>query len=57
VITDVLQPWHLIIVLLVVTVVFGPKRLPAIGRDLGRSLRAFRRSVSGQDDTPEDEGG
>jgi sec-independent protein translocase protein TatA len=30
--------------------VFGPKRLPEIGRSLGRGMREFKESVSGRDD-------
>jgi sec-independent protein translocase protein TatA len=33
--------------------IFGPKRLPEIGRSLGRSMREFKDSISGQDDKAE----
>lgn len=35
---------------LVVLLVFGPKRLPEMGRSFGRGLREFKSSVSGDDD-------
>jgi len=38
----------LAIVLIIALVVFGPKRLPELGRSLGRGIREFRGSVSGE---------
>jgi sec-independent protein translocase protein TatA len=47
-------PLELAIVLIIALVVFGPKRLPELGRSLGRGIREFRSSVSGEhDDEPE----
>jgi len=46
--TDILQPTHLLIVLAVALVVLGPKRLPDAGRALGQSLREFKDSISGE---------
>ena len=46
-----LSPGHLIVVLLIVLVVFGPKRLPELGRSLGSGLRGFKAAIS--DDHPE----
>ena len=37
-------PTELIVILIVALIVFGPKRLPEIGRTLGRSLQEFRRA-------------
>ena len=42
-------PWDLLILLLVVLLIFGPKRLPEMGRSLGRSMRELKDSVSGRD--------
>ena len=42
--------WELLILLLVLLLVFGPKRLPELGRQLGKGMREFRDSVSGSDD-------
>lgn len=44
-----LSPIHLILALGICLVVAGPKRLPELGRSLGRSLREFRSSVGGLD--------
>ena len=50
-------PLELIVVLIIALVVFGPKRLPELGRSLGRGIREFRGSVSGdsKDDDEEDD--
>ncbi len=44
-----------LVIILVLLLVFGPKRLPEMGRSLGRGLREFKDSVSGndRDDEPE----
>ena len=41
---------ELLIILVAVLLIFGPKRLPEMGRSLGRGLRQFRESVSGLDE-------
>lgn len=46
-------PLELVIVLVVALLVFGPKRLPDLGRHLGRGMREFKASVTGQDDGEE----
>lgn len=45
-----ISPWELLILLLVVLLVFGPKRLPEMGRSLGKGLREFKSSISGKED-------
>ena len=40
---------ELLILLVVVLIFFGPKRLPEMGRSLGRGLREFKESVTGND--------
>jgi sec-independent protein translocase protein TatA len=40
---------ELLILLLVLLLVFGPKRLPEMGRQLGKGMREFKDSVSGKD--------
>src|SRR6187402_464739 len=47
--------WELLILLLVLLLVFGPKRLPEMGRQLGKGMREFKESVSGKDDDGIDE--
>jgi len=38
--------WEILLVLLVLLLVFGPKRLPGMGRSLGRGMREFKESVT-----------
>jgi sec-independent protein translocase protein TatA len=40
--------WEILLVLLLVLLVFGPKRLPEMGRSLGRGFREFKESITGQ---------
>jgi len=44
---DIIQPTHLLFVLIVALVFLGPKRLPEVGRSLGRGLRDFRQGMQG----------
>jgi sec-independent protein translocase protein TatA len=46
--TGILEPTHLIIILIVALVFLGPKRLPDAGRALGQGLSEFKRSLSGE---------
>jgi sec-independent protein translocase protein TatA len=45
----------LVVILLILLLVFGPKRLPEMGRSLGRGMREFKDSITGNDvdDEPE----
>jgi sec-independent protein translocase protein TatA len=47
--------WEILILLLVVLLVFGPKRLPEMGRSLGKGMREFKDSISGKDYDDEDD--
>jgi sec-independent protein translocase protein TatA len=47
--TSILQPTHLIVILAVVLLVLGPKRLPDAGRALGQGLKEFRASIGGHE--------
>ena len=48
-------PLELIIVLVIILVVFGPKRLPSLGRQLGAGMREFKDSVTGKTKGDEDD--
>ncbi|MGA6167707.1 Sec-independent protein translocase subunit TatA [Amycolatopsis magusensis] len=39
---NALQPWHLIILVLVVVLLFGAKRLPDAARSIGKSMKIFK---------------
>jgi sec-independent protein translocase protein TatA len=47
---DILQPTHLLLILVVALLVLGPKRLPEVGRSVGKGLRDFRQAVTGVTD-------
>jgi sec-independent protein translocase protein TatA len=41
-----LQPTHLLLILLIVLIIFGPKKLPEIGKSLGQSIRGFKEGMN-----------
>ena len=43
-------PLEIAIVLVIVLLIFGPKRLPDLGRSMGRGMREFKDSITGKDD-------
>jgi len=43
-------PWELAVVLVIVLLLFGPKRLPQLGKSLGKTVRAIRDGVEGKGD-------
>jgi TatA/E family protein of Tat protein translocase len=48
-------PLEIAIVLVIVLIIFGPKRLPELGRSMGRGIREFRGSLSGDKDKDDEE--
>ena len=48
-----LGPWEIIILVVVLLLVFGSRRLPEIGRSVGKGMREFKHSVTGKDEEPE----
>ena len=47
---DLLQPWHLLLIALIVIVLFGGKKLPELGKGLGEGLRGFKEGMKGVTD-------
>jgi sec-independent protein translocase protein TatA len=45
---DIFQPTHLLLILVVALLVLGPKRLPEVGRAVGRSLHDFKGALNGE---------
>jgi sec-independent protein translocase protein TatA len=43
-------PVEIIVLLVIVLVIFGPKRLPELGKGLGKGMREFKDSITGKDD-------
>ena len=46
--------WHWLIVLVIVVLVFGTKRLKNVGQDLGEAVRGFKKGLNGEDEKPAD---
>jgi sec-independent protein translocase protein TatA len=44
---DALAPWHIIILVIVLVVLFGARRLPGAAQSLGQSMHIFKKSVQG----------
>ncbi|GAA2990915.1 Sec-independent protein translocase subunit TatA [Kitasatospora sp. NPDC058063] len=51
-----LEPWHILVVLAVVILLFGSKKLPEMARGLGKSMRILKAETKAmrEDDTPAD---
>jgi sec-independent protein translocase protein TatA len=47
-----LQPTHIIFVIVIALLVFGPKRLPEMGRSIGHGIREFKDSMDGNGNDP-----
>ena len=47
-------PFELIVVLVIVLVIFGPKKLPGLGRSLGTGMREFKDSITGNSKDDDD---
>jgi sec-independent protein translocase protein TatA len=45
-------PMELIVVLIIALVVVGPKKLPGVGRSVGKGIREFKEGISSSDDEP-----
>jgi sec-independent protein translocase protein TatA len=44
---DAFAPWHIIVLLIVLVLLFGSRRLPGAAKSLGQSMHIFKQSVSG----------
>jgi sec-independent protein translocase protein TatA len=47
-----LQPMHLLVILAIALVVFGPKKLPELGKGLGQAIRGFKDSLKDVEQAP-----
>jgi len=43
------SPMHLIVILVIVLIIFGPGKLPELGNSLGKSIKNFKKAVDGPD--------
>jgi sec-independent protein translocase protein TatA len=51
---NLFQPMHLLVILIIALLVFGPKKLPELGKGLGEGIRSFKESMNAKDQTPTD---
>jgi len=49
---NLFQPMHLLVILFIALLVFGPKKLPELGKSLGEGIRGFKESMNGNPDAP-----
>ena len=48
-------PMELIVILAIALIVLGPKKLPEVGKSLGKGMREFKDSLQGESDRDDDE--
>ena len=48
-------PMELVVILAIALIVLGPKKLPEVGRSIGKGMREFRESLSGESDRRDDD--
>ena len=44
------QPMHLLVILVIVLIIFGPGKLPELGESLGKSIRGFKKAMAEKDE-------
>ena len=49
------QPMHLIIILIIVLVIFGPGKLPDLGEGIAKGIKSFKKAIKDSNDTVKDE--
>jgi sec-independent protein translocase protein TatA len=51
--TGLFQPMHLLIILVIVMIIFGPGKLPELGDSLGKAIRDFKKEMNESDERPD----
>jgi sec-independent protein translocase protein TatA len=49
----IFQPTHLLVILGIALLVFGPKKLPELGKGIGEGIRGFKSAIKPNEDSPE----
>lgn len=49
---DLFAPWHLLIILLIILIIFGPSKLGDVGGALGKAIRDFKKAMNEPEDAP-----
>ncbi|HEY1802538.1 MAG TPA: twin-arginine translocase TatA/TatE family subunit [Terriglobales bacterium] len=47
------QPMHLLLIVGIALLIFGPKKLPELGKGLGESIRGFKAAMNPKEETPQ----
>jgi sec-independent protein translocase protein TatA len=42
-------PWHLLVLLAIILIFFGPSRLPTLGKSVGEAIRGFKKGINGDE--------
>jgi sec-independent protein translocase protein TatA len=50
---DLFQPMHLLVILVIALIVFGPRKLPELGSSLGKAIRDFKKAMSETESKPD----
>ena len=50
-----MQPMHLIVILVIVLIIFGPGKLPELGGSIGKAIRGFKQAMNEPEKKPEEE--
>ncbi|HUN54680.1 MAG TPA: twin-arginine translocase TatA/TatE family subunit [Smithella sp.] len=50
----IFQPMHLIIILIIVLIIFGPGKLPELGGSIGKAIRGFKKAMEEPDKKPDE---
>jgi len=48
------QPMHLLVILIIVLIIFGPGKLPELGNSIGKAIRGFKKAMEENEHIPED---
>jgi sec-independent protein translocase protein TatA len=48
------QPMHLLVILLIVLIIFGPGKLPELGSSIGKAIKGFKKAMNEPESKPED---
>ncbi len=46
-----ISPWQIALIILLLLLLFGPKRLPGLGKSLGEALRSFKKGLDDKEDS------
>jgi sec-independent protein translocase protein TatA len=49
---ELFAPWHLVVIVVIALLIFGPRKLPELGKGLGEGLRGFKEAIKGGDAKP-----